>query len=301
MNMTTSWPLLALLSFVPALILVRRAYRRHLARQAAQGLNPVLDSCRQLLALVVNLQQHRGMSSAWLSGDASFLPRLRQKQQQIEALFPPLMQAARCEAERHVPCFVGNDVALFAFRWRNLVDTLDGKSAEQSIAEHSHMIALVLDWLSALGEARIEPLAAEVGEIGRARNFAYRLPALAESLGQARAIGTGVAARRGCSPVARVRLMFLVGRAEALLEQAMQANDGGEAAKRVRSSLQAMARTVRTSMLLSDGVRVSPDEYFSVVTQVIDAVIAWIEHSGQLLKSLAADNGHAVKAASPGA
>lgn len=294
--MTTSWPLLALLLFVLAVPFVRRAYCRYLARQAAQGLNPVLDSCRQLLALIVNLQQHRGMSSAWLSGDVSFLPRLRQKQQQIEALFPPLMQAARNEAERHAPCFVGNDVALFAFRWRNLVDTLEGKTAEQSIAEHSHLIALVLDWLSALGEARIEPLADAPGEIGRARNFAYRLPALAESLGQARAIGAGVAARRGCSPVARVRLMFLVGRAEALLEQAIQANDGGELTLRVRSSLQHMARTVRTSMLLSDGVRVSPDEYFSVVTQVIDAVIAWIEHSGQLLQPLATRSGDAATA-----
>lgn len=289
--MTLSWPLPIFVLFALVLPFIRRAIRQRRARLAAEGLSPVLDSCRQLLVLAINLQQHRGLSSAWLSGDASFLPRLREKQKQIEALLPPLMQAARSEAGRYAPCFVGNDIALFAFRWRNLVDTLKGKSAEQSIAEHSHMIGLVLDWLAALGEARIEPLAAGTGHIGRARNFAYRLPALAEALGQARAIGTGVAARRGCSPVARVRLMFLIGRAEALLEQATQASDGGEYAQRVRSSLQLMARTVRTSMLLSDGVRVSPDEYFAVVTQVIDAVIAWVEHSGHLLQPWAATTG----------
>lgn len=297
--MTTVWPLLVFTLIVPALLLVRRLYRRRQARRSAQGIGPVIESCRHLLTLVVNLQQHRGLSSAWLSGDAGFLPRLRQKQLEIEGLFPILMQAARNEAQRHAPCFVGNDVALFAFRWRSLVDTLQGKSAEQSIAEHSHMIAQALDWLAALGEARIEPLAMETEEIGRARNFAYRLPALAEALGQARAIGAGVAARRGCSPVARVRLMFLVSRAEALLEQATQANDGGPLTARVRASLQQMARTVRTSMLLSDGVRIAPEEYFGIATQVIDAVIAWVDQSGQMLHALAQgaeESGPAVRA-----
>jgi hypothetical protein len=257
-------------------------------RHAEQSLDEVLATCRQLLALAISLQQHRGMSSAWLSGDAAFLPRLRSKQKEIAALLPELLRSARREAERNSPCFTGNEVSLFIFHWESLLETLASRQPEQSIAEHSHLITRVLDWLAALGEARIEPLAGQHRQIGLARNYAYRLPALAEALGQARAVGSGVAARQACSPVARVRLMFLISRAEALLEQAVQANDGGRFAAQVRSSLQQLANTVRTSMLLSDGVRVSPEDYFAMASRTIDAIFAWVEDSGSQLRRLSA-------------
>lgn len=284
--MSTPFTLLALVFVLLAgLILAWQYYRRRVA-QAGQSLDEILDDSRHLLALVVNLQQHRGMSSAWLSGDAAFLPRLRDKQRQIEALFQPLLQAARVEALRHAACYTGNDITLFAYRWRSLLESLAQKTPEQSIAEHSYLIGQALDWLAALGEARIEPKAGRCGQLGLARNYAYRLPALSEALGQARAVGSGVAARQACSPVARVRLMFLIGRAEALLEQAIQANDGGRHTSDTRNCLQQLSRTVRTSMLLNDGVRVTPETYFSTATRAIDAVIAWIDASGEQLHAL---------------
>ena len=155
------------------------------------------------------------------------------------------------------------------------------------------MIALVLNWLAALGEARLEPLTGDGEQIGRVGNYARRLPTLAECLGQARAIGSSVAARRACSPVARVRLMFLIGRAEALLEQAMQANDGGRVTQLARAAIRDLTHTVRTCMLLSDGVSVSPENYFAVATKAIDSVVAWIEQNGSQLQSLAQPAGSA--------
>lgn len=284
--MSSPFTFTALLFVLLAGLLLAWLYSRHRAAQAGLSLDEILDDSRHLLALVVNLQQHRGMSSAWLSGDAAFQPRLREKQQQIDALFPPLLHAARVEALRHAPCYTGNDISLFIFRWRSLLESLAQKTPEQSIAEHSYLIGQALDWLAALGEARIEPKAGRCGELGLARNYAYRLPALSEALGQARAVGSGVAARHACSPVARVRLMFLIGRAEALLEQAIQANDGGRYTGDTRNCLQQLSRTVRTSMLLNDGVRVSPETYFATASRAIDAVIAWIDACGEQLHAL---------------
>lgn len=251
-----------------------------------QNLGEVLETSRQLFNLVVNLQQHRGMSSAWLSGDAGFLPRIREKQALIDTLFPALQRDARREGARYSPCFSGNEFSLFIFRWHSLVETLANKQPEQSIAEHGQLIALVLNWLAALGEARLEPLAGGGDQVGRVCNYARRLPTLTECLGQARAIGSSVAARRACSPVDRVRLMFLIGRAEALLEQATQANDGGQVTVLARTAIRDLTHTVRTSMLLSDGISVSPESYFSVATKAIDSVVAWIAQSGNQLQSL---------------
>ena len=284
MQTATPW-IFSLLVLVATLLLF---WQHHLQRQknAQQSLDEILQTSRLLFNLVINLQQHRGMCSAWLAGDVGFLPRLQEKQALIDTLFPDLQRAARLEGSRHSPYFTGNDFALFIFRWHSLIERLADKTPEQSIAEHSHLIGLVLNWLAALGEARLEPLTGGREQIGRVCNYAQRLPMLAECLGQARAVGSSVAARHACSPVARVRLMFLIGRAEALLEQASQADDGGPLSGQARLAIRNLTHTVRTSMLLSDGVVVSPENYFAVATKAIDSVIAWIAHSGSQLESL---------------
>lgn len=272
-------PPLAWLGFVALLMLAivavwwRRLQRAQFARTHLQE---TLASTRHLLALAAQLQQHRGMSSAWLSGNASFESRLIEKRRQIDALFPLLMASARIESQQPYPCLTGNDVSLFRFRWQNLLEGLPRMAPETSLSQHGFMVAQVLEWLSTLGEARIDPLAGQHMPLGMIRNYAHRLPALTECLGQARAIGSSVAARHGCTPVARVRLMFLISRAEALLEQAATAHNHGQWTLQTRLAVQEMARTVRTSMLLSHGVVVSPEAYFSMATRAIDAVYAWI-------------------------
>lgn len=289
--MNTAIPSIVTLIVLGATLILFWQRRLNRLKGGQQNLEEVLETSRQLFNLVINLQQHRGMCSAWLSGDASFLPRIREKQALIDTLFPGLQRDARREGGRHSPCFSGNEFSLFIFRWHSLVETLGNKQPEQSIAEHGQLIALVLNWLAALGEARLEPLTGGGEQIGRVCNYARRLPTLAECLGQARAIGSSVAARHACSPVARVRLMFLIGRAEALLEQAMQANDGGWVTVQARAAIRDLTHTVRTSMLLSDGVSVSPENYFAVATKAIDSVVAWIEQSGNQLQNLARTDG----------
>jgi len=289
--MNTEIPWIVTFIVLGAALIIFWQRRLNRLKGGQQNLEEVLETSRQLFNLVINLQQHRGMCSAWLSGDANFLPRIREKQALIDTLFPGLQRDARREGTRHSPCFSGNEFSLFVFRWHSLVETLASKQPEQSIAEHSQLIALVLNWLAALGEARLEPLTGGGEQVGRVCNYARRLPTLAECLGQARAIGSSVAARHACSPVARVRLMFLIGRAEALLEQAMQANDGGRVTVQARAAIRDLTHTVRTSMLLSDGVSVSPENYFAVATRAIDSVVAWIEQSGNQLQNLTRASG----------
>jgi hypothetical protein len=246
-------------------------------RPATAGTGVALAACDLLIKLVGHLQQHRGMSSAWLSGDAAFAPQLLEKQAEIIALFPAINRAARHEASLPSPSLLPNEVSLFTFRWRCLLDELATLTPEQSIAQHSQLITRVLDWLAALGERRVEAaLLHHPGSIGAARNFARRLPMLTECLGQARAIGAMVAARHACPPVARVRLMFLIGRAEALLGQATKAHDAGDTSDQTRQAVAAMCSTVRTRMLLSTGVVVSAADYFALSTRAIDLVFSWI-------------------------
>lgn len=272
-------PVLAILLLVVSAIFHRR--RRWV--DAASSLNGTLEACRSLLALVGNFQQHRGMSSALLSGDQGFKARLDAKGYEIERLIPSLREVARAESVRAHPCLTPNDLALFQFNWGQLREKLGGLSVEQSIAQHSFLIDQLLQWLAALGESRVELLLGDRCARGLVRNYVSRLPALTECLGQARALGTSVAARRGCSAVARVRLMFLVARAEALLSQANEVGGRGGNAEKAALAVQEMARVIRTRMLLSSGISVAAQEYFDIATTAIDGVFAWIGESGNQL------------------
>lgn len=249
-------------------------------RRGAGSIAPEsLASCAELLRLLNLLQQHRGLASGWLSGDASFESRMLTRRAEIDASLAALSPLLRHEEKQPRPCMTGNELVLFRHHWRTLTDSLASGGVEQSIAGHSRMIASVLDWLAAFGEARIDLVAAKALPPGIARNYTQRLPALAECLGQARALGSSVAVRKGCPPVTRVRLMFLVSRAETLLEQA---GNGGEAnARRAIETVRRLVQTIRSGMLAPSGVSLPADTYFAEATQAIDAVYAWAADCGE--------------------
>lgn len=275
------YPLLGAAVLVVLVALMRQ--RRRVWVDASRSLEETLAGCRALLALTAHFQQHRGMSSAWLAGDRSFAGKLDAKARDIETLFQDLRDVARRESSRPHPCLTPNELALFRHRWAELREKLGGLSVEQSIAQHSFLIEQLLHWLAALGEARVEPLVGDRCARSLVRNYASRLPALTECLGQARAVGLSVASRKSCSVVARVRLMFLIARAEALLDQASEQGIRGAQAERASVAVQQMARLVRTRMLVSSGINVTVQEYFDGATLAVDAVFGWIAESGREL------------------
>jgi hypothetical protein len=281
---------LLLFSFSLLYIAFRRQQQRYLV---AKGRGEhVLADCRRFAKLIGHLQQHRGTSSAWLSGDASFAPKLAQLQGEIGGELPALKQLAEFEGQQPQPVLTTNDFRLFQHRWQTLLEELPTLTPEQSIARHTALIGELLDWLTALGEARLAPVLGETEWLGLVRNYAHRLPALAECLGQARAVGSGVAARHACPPVARVRLMFLIGRAESLLDQASRADANNEQIRQARQAVQALAETVRGRMLQSAGVDVSSTEYFALASRAIERVYGWMEEvAGRLAQQSSASLG----------
>ncbi|QID17315.1 hypothetical protein G3580_06445 [Nitrogeniibacter mangrovi] len=281
-----SEPFLALASGVVAAGLIVHAVLVRRRAPAPVDAAEAVGTCRLMLGLVRNMQQHRGMSSAWLAGDAGFGPRMDARRRDITDLFVRLEQALESEYVRACPYPEQAAFEELRQQWQALVDGLAQRSAEDSITRHSFLIATVLDWLSGYGEARLAPLVQGSGTAAGVRSYTHRLPAVTEALGQARAIGSSVAARKGCSPVARVRLLFLIARAEALVAQSTRDPAvAGEAAvrDRARHCVAEMARVVRADMLMRAGVTVSADDYFALATQTIDAVFAWIEACGGAL------------------
>lgn len=257
-------------------------------RRAVQPLSTqqTLANCNSLLILLGVLQQHRGLSCTWLAGgqqDRDFRARLDVCGRRVEEVLVQMCDVIRIENEQYTPCVTANDWALFKHHWKDVREILPTLSVEQTIARHSQLLRKILGWLAAIGESRIEPLAIQhqfrVGtSVGAARNFVDRLPQLTECLGQIRAIGCSVAAQERCSQVARVRLLFLVARAETLLNQAAAVHGNASVALNTQKAIKEMAATVRTRMLFSGGVVVKAEEFFVISSKAIDLVFEMDSH-----------------------
>lgn len=296
-----------------AVLLVGAARRRRSHDFAARRANALdaLASTGVLLQMVASVQQHRGMSAAWLSGDTRFAARLPGRQAEVERLLAALGGAVATEAGKSFPCITPAAFAGWQAQWRTLLDGLAETTPDRSFQAHCALIATLLEWLAALVEARIEaPLRTLTGAGSACRNLARRLPALAESLGQARALASAVAAGGRCRPVPRVRLQYLVARAERLLADAGAAPspDTSGAARAAVGSAAAFLSMLRIRLLHEDagdrgldrGVDIAAEEVFALGTAAVDGVFAWLEAERRALAAVLSPRSQGVAAGDRG-
>lgn len=224
--------------------------------------------------LLLDLQQHRGMVNAFLSGDKSFKPKIEQKQtaigQDMTALnafrSQGLMTAKRWDG------IVGE--------WQSLRTECLALPPDESIRRHSELIRAVLYSIGDIAERSqiVDMCAADFTLVNALWN---KIPAVAESLGQARAIGASVAPKGRCSGIARTKLRFLEERVREIME--LVGNDLAHAnlaqsAALIQTWKEAQAISQEFLLLLNEKLidaehpTIDADHYFKECTKVIEAV-----------------------------
>lgn len=190
--------------FVVALIglifLARRARRlRRTEKRIRRG--QALEQILHLRHLLEMLQQHRGLCFGVMSGAQSLEPRLHQARQQVDLL---IAQAKQYESRLF--WFPSWPRALAM--WQQIGARQEqGISAEQVLLLHTNLIALVLETIGEL--ASEHDLILLGGLAPQPPGSWYELLEHSELLGQARAIGTGIAARRHNTELQRNELSLL--------------------------------------------------------------------------------------------
>lgn len=173
-----------------------RSYHRYQSR-LSEGLSQI-GRLRKLLTLI---QQHRGLTSGYLCGDKSLGVQIQAIQREVsEACFS---------------LWVGSEWSVGISDWQPLEKTWRSLSAdfeklESSISfqMHSSLITRLLYLIDDCGQYY------SLYEIKDLHNRSIRylwqdLLVTSEYIGQARAIGTGVAASGECNSVDRIRLNYL--------------------------------------------------------------------------------------------
>jgi methyl-accepting chemotaxis protein len=249
------------------------------AREERSG----VEYLRALQPLLQDFPKHRGMVYAALNGDRSFDDDIRNLRARIEEA-----KAAVNEIDSRLDSTLHTATRWNAVKqaWNRLANQSAGADAKENFAAHTSLIAGLQGLIGHIGETSNLVLDPVLDSAYLADAAILKLPALMENLGQARGLGTGMAARQANDPDEKSRLIMLN---TLILENQRAIERGMDVVFQTNSSVKpALAAGLEQSLvrlktfldlqwnelISNDSIVMAPSDYFAAGTRAIDAQFA---------------------------
>ncbi len=153
------------------------------------------------------VQQHRGMMVAFLNGSTEFRDRILQKQTTIDQ---KLAKLKAVDSTLGKQLGTENTVANMVQQWAYIKNNSMSRSAPETIKLHNELVAEMLNLIVKVADTSEITLDSKLDSHYMGSALVSGLPNLIENMGQARAIGAGVAAKGAfSSPQKRTKLAVL--------------------------------------------------------------------------------------------
>jgi methyl-accepting chemotaxis protein len=242
-------------------------------RQGLQYIQPVIK-------VIQKMQQHRGMSAAFLGGDSSFKDKIAQKQaeiaEDIKAIDAVEKKLGRLFKTTEKWSGIKNG-------WQDIQAKIFGLSMSESFARHTELIASTLDLTAHIADNSNLTLDPEMDSYYTMDTIISKLPPALEYSGQSRALGSGAAARKSLTQNEKEQLLVLYGSIKSGLAgvtKNMETVFGYNAA--LKPKLETVTATVVSDMgsflqilnnriINAAAIDIQPQEYFGIATKAIDA------------------------------
>ena len=226
-----------------------------------------LSVLRSGLGLLTNVQQHRGISAALLNGDQSFAARQIDKRNEIQEIFRNLESLLMATPELRSDA---DSLSALRREWDGMSSAIGNLLPEQSFSRHTALIRMIIHLLGDMGE-HLGLLDGEGTPFAQLANtLLLKLPLLMESIGQARALGSGYAAKGQCGAVGRIRMSFLaqhIGECQHGIRASM--TEQPHAMQRVN----ALLGVLNERFIDAESVDIAPDVFFRTATEAIESCL----------------------------
>jgi methyl-accepting chemotaxis protein WspA len=260
------------------------------AQQEARG----LEHHRPLLPLLQHLQQHRGMSNALLSGDASFKDKLTAKSAEIEA---DLRKVDAVDARFGAEFGTHDEWLSLRASCKDLLLRAASLPHEESFALHTRAITETIALIGQVGDASKLILDPDLDSYYLMDIVIAQGPELAEFLAQARGLGSGMAASKKASAedLEKLRRLSLLieyrhPKVGDSLNKAMTAGPSLRPAleARTRNTMAAVAEAAEPIRAFSGAAQVdtAAATYYAAVTRGLDALFQLQEQAASELGGL---------------
>ncbi len=231
---------------------------------------------RPLSKTVELMQQHRGMSSAFLGGDASMRERREAKQREVEDA------VARFEAALDAPHRESKEWQSILSQWNALRRDGIFWTQLENVQAHTRMIGQLLAYQIALADEYGLTFDPQADTYYLMSTAVIRLPYMLERIGQLRARGSGALATGNLPEQARIGLSVLSGEVKAAVEE-LEINLGKVVAQRpdldarltqslmnLKERLQNVERVINQMVFIGDFRSTTPAAYFDMATAALE-------------------------------
>ena len=253
--MESPMSLLIIFVFLPLLfllfLLVSLKRKRRLAEQR---LRRGIDYVKWLRSLLTFVQQHRGLTTGFINGNKNSQPDIERLNNKVKGLLQEIAQGGDWFAQN-------SKWSSLCDHWQRLANGYLQGNADNNFKQHNMLIANLLYLIEDVADVHH---LARLGGGNLDTDWRYLL-SIAEYIGQARALGTGVAARGECSSVMRIQLNHLRNKIASSVEEAWP--------EQSRREIKNLLHCIE-SQLVIDTPSISATDYFALATRCIDHVLA---------------------------
>lgn len=245
--------MIILLAFPVGFLIFLMVSLRRKKRQATLLFSRGIEYIKLLRSLLTYVQQHRGLTTGFINGNHAAKPDIESLNVRIKRMMEDVETTGDWMAEN--------------VKWSSLVDhwTRLGMSylqgdADKNFKQHNILIANLLYLIDDVADAHhLSKLTGDAMDT----DWRYLL-SIAEYIGQARALGTGVAAKGECSSVLRIQLNHLRNKIASSVDSSWP--------EKSRVEIHYLLRCIE-SQLIADKPSIDASEYFRLATRCIEHVL----------------------------
>ena len=153
------------------------------------------------------IQQHRGLTGAYLNGNAALRSQIMQKRDQVDSA---LNQLEQVDSQLGTELQTGDTLSAIQRQWQNIKANAFDMQPGESLKIHSQLIADLKELISQVADSSEITLDPVLDSYYLGDALVSKLLSLTEAMGKSRAIGSGVAAAGEFTPDKFIQLSILV-------------------------------------------------------------------------------------------
>jgi methyl-accepting chemotaxis protein len=244
-----------------------------------EGERTGLEYVKDVRFPIQHIQQHRGMTAAYLTGATEFKDRIMKKRQDVDNY---LAMLAETDARLGAQLDTNGLLQPVMKQWQHIKANSLNQSLAQAIKSHTGLIADLLHLKVRVADSSGITLDPKLDSYYLGDTLVATMPQLLESMGQARAVGSSVAGQGQFTKSSSIKLAVLVNNIETYakkLSSGLQtAIDENESIKKnlesaIAENNQAISKIehlLKDELLNADVISISGGEVFKTATEAID-------------------------------
>ena len=290
-------PVLAVLSF-----LVRQLNSDvQISDKQIKGLNYI----NATTSLVKHMQQHRGLTTVFLSGNKSTEEKVIQKEQEIKN---DIESIDKLDQKYGNEFNTTNEWSSIKNDWSSLEIKDNNSGLGELTIKHTELISKILNFNGSIENNSNLILQKQLDRYYLVDTIVNNLPMVTENLGLSRATGSGVAGKKSITNDERFKLLYLTKSANINLDASIKGMDEvyktrsdmknklSEETKNAFDSSKELINIINKELLETNNITIDSGEYYNKATSAVDSIYTLIDgESTELMSILQQDNTSAIK------